>query len=128
MDYHLTARYFRTPCAGVDDALTQGRYETTVGAPELDTLFLAFVIVHGGEDNLAVVVGHGRALAKRDGQKRVPILVLSMFFLFPESQVESAQGRQHGRRIRFARLATAGSFLDDFIVMFQCHIGRLLNR
>jgi hypothetical protein len=63
-------------------------------------------------------------LAKRDGEKRAAILVLSVLFLLPESQVESAQSGPHGRRIRFARLAAligAGWRLER-------DTGRLLQR
>ena len=41
-------------------------------------------------------------LAKRNGEKRTTILVLSVFFLLPERQVESAQSGKDGRWIRFA--------------------------
>jgi hypothetical protein len=54
--------------AGVNDALTQGRNEMSVGAPELDSLFLV-VVIHGGEDNLAALLGHGRALIVKEKLK-----------------------------------------------------------
>jgi hypothetical protein len=42
--------------------MTQGRNEIIIGAPELDSLFLAFVFIKGAKDNFTVVLGHGRAL------------------------------------------------------------------